>query len=193
MPTLTPLALAALALLDESDMHPYEMYQLMLARHDDRLVKVRPGSLYHTIDRLARDELAQPTGSDRAGNRPERTTYRITEAGRAALRERLTSMLAEPAEEYPEFPLALSEAPHVPRDEFLRLLEQRRARLADRLAGYDRAAAGLAERYIPERYWIDLDYQRAMLGAELTWTRGLLDRVRDGRLPWEPPASDGSR
>ncbi|BAS16724.1 transcriptional regulator protein [Arthrobacter sp. Hiyo8] len=44
---LTPLGVAALALLVEAPMHPYEMYQLLMARHEDRLVKVRPGTLYH--------------------------------------------------------------------------------------------------------------------------------------------------
>ena len=49
---LTPLALSALGLLVERPMHPYEMYQLLLERHEDRFVKVRPGSLYHSVERL---------------------------------------------------------------------------------------------------------------------------------------------
>ena len=42
-PTLTPLAVAALALLAEGPTHPYEMYQTLVQRSEDRLVKVRPG------------------------------------------------------------------------------------------------------------------------------------------------------
>ena len=45
MAELTPLGLAALALLAERPMHPYEMYQTLVHRREDRNVKVRPGSL----------------------------------------------------------------------------------------------------------------------------------------------------
>ena len=59
--TLTPLAVSVLALLRERPMHPYEMYSLLIHRQAEYLVKVRPGSLYHTVERLARDELGVNT------------------------------------------------------------------------------------------------------------------------------------
>ena len=80
--TLTPLAISALALLNERSMHPYEMYQLLLERHEDRIVRVTPGSLYRTVDRLTADGLAEATGTGREGNRPERTTSAIPSAVR---------------------------------------------------------------------------------------------------------------
>src|SRR6478752_4124160 len=86
---LTPLGLAALSLLVEEPMHPYEMFQLLIARHEDRLVKVRPGTLYHAVGRLEEQGLVAATGTDREGNRPERTTYKISAAGREALTARL--------------------------------------------------------------------------------------------------------
>lgn len=67
---LTPLGITVLALLFERPMHPYEMYQLLIQRRDDRLVKIRPGSLYHTVDRLERQELVVALGTEREGNRP---------------------------------------------------------------------------------------------------------------------------
>ena len=77
-PSLTPLAVAALALLAEGPTHPYEMYQLASVRRGDQLVKIKPGSLYHTVSRLEKQELLASIGTDREGNRPERTTYEIT-------------------------------------------------------------------------------------------------------------------
>ena len=62
---LTPLGVAALSLLVEEPMHPYEMYQLLIARHEDRLVKVRPGTLYHAVGRLEDQGLVTATGTDR--------------------------------------------------------------------------------------------------------------------------------
>jgi DNA-binding PadR family transcriptional regulator len=184
-PSLNPLAVSALALLAERPMHPYEMYQLMLQRHDDRLVKVRPGSLYHTIDRLTRNGLAQAVGTDREGNRPERTTYRITDAGRGALASRLTEMLAAPAEEYPEFPLALSQAHNLPAEDVARLIGERRELLRERAGELDAGVDRLAEQDIPEKYWIDLDHERAMLRAHLDWLERLLERITSGRLDWQ--------
>jgi len=84
--TMTALGTSVLALLCEKPMHPYEMYRLMLDRHEDRIVKVRPGSLYHTVARLADKSLVEADGPRRAGGRPEHTTYRAPPAGRAAVR-----------------------------------------------------------------------------------------------------------
>ena len=47
--TLTPLALAVLDLLQERHMHPYEMQQTIRERCTDHVIKVRAGSLYHTV------------------------------------------------------------------------------------------------------------------------------------------------
>ena len=49
--TLTPLQFAALAIYAEQPRHPYEVFQEMLKRREDRLVKVRPGTLYHAVNR----------------------------------------------------------------------------------------------------------------------------------------------
>ncbi|NKX50858.1 PadR family transcriptional regulator, partial [Arthrobacter deserti] len=122
---LTPLGVSALALLAERPMHPYEMYQLLLERWEDRVVKVRPGSLYHTVDRLAGQGYLRATGTRRAGNRPERTTYEITGEGRAILLGHLRELLAVPVNEYPRFPLALSEAHNLPRQTVIELCGQR--------------------------------------------------------------------
>ena len=51
---LTPLGLMVLALLDEGDMHPYEMIRLLRIRRDDRLVPLTNGTMYHTVARLER-------------------------------------------------------------------------------------------------------------------------------------------
>lgn len=100
MAELTPLAIAVLALLNEGRMHAYEMYQVLLKRRNDRLVKVRPGSLYHTVERLAGQELVEATGTERAGNRPERTTYEITPAGQQALVARVEAGIETYTYEY---------------------------------------------------------------------------------------------
>jgi DNA-binding PadR family transcriptional regulator len=182
--TLTPLGVAALSLLVEEPMHPYEMYQLLVARHEDRLVKVRPGTLYHAVGRLEEQGLVEATGTDREGNRPERTTYKISPAGREALTRRIEDMLAVPVNEYPAFPLAVSEAYNLPSGVVVELLGRRLSELEGQRKLLIDSQEKVRAKGVDRKYLIDLEYQQTMLGAEIGWIRGLQDELSTGRLSW---------
>lgn len=190
-----PLAVAALGLLLERPMHPYEMVQLLLARSEDRLLKVRPGSLYHVVDRLAADGLVRPVGTERAGNRPERTTYAITASGAEAMGEWVRTALSTADPEYPRFPLALGEAHNLPRSEVVPRLRRRVTALHGldaQLAEGERVVTGKS---LPEAFWLDLPYTRALLAAEIEHLTRLADRIESGDLDWPElpaPSSDGT-
>ncbi|MET0726039.1 MAG: PadR family transcriptional regulator [Leifsonia sp.] len=187
MAELTPLGLAALALLAERAMHPYEMYQTLVHRREDRNVKVRPGSLYHAVDKLAKAGLVEAVGVDRAGNRPERTSYAITDAGRQALESRIASMLATPAEEYPAFRHAIAEAHNLPAEEVAALLRSRLGILNDQLLDLETGRSRIAAKGIPDRFWLDLSYQITLLRADMAWLEENLARIEDGRTSWTAP------
>jgi DNA-binding PadR family transcriptional regulator len=184
MSELNPLAIAALALLAERPMHPYEMYQTLITRSEDRLVKVRPGSLYHTVDRLTRQGFVEIVGTDRGGNRPERTTYRITESGQLALTERVAQMIATPINEYAEFPLAIAEAHNLSQPVLIELLGRRRVRLVSELETLRGGYADVSAKSVPKKYWIDITYQQAMVNAELAWIDGLVTDLGSGKIDW---------
>ncbi len=188
---LTPLAVAALGLLAERPMHPYEMYQLLVHRREDRLVKVKPGTLYHTVGRLAEADLVKTVGTEREGNRPERTTYAILPAGREALELRLKELLARPAVEYPSFPQAVAEAHNLPAGVVLELLARRIAAVEEHLAALAADAHTARDRGVDRRFWIEVPYQQAMAAAELAWIRQLKSDITTGALPWQPPAFPG--
>ncbi len=183
---LTPLAVAALGLLIERPMHPYEMFQTLMDRHEDRVVKVRPSTLYHAVAVAVRLGLAREIGVDRAGNRPERTTYEITADGRARLSDWLRRTLAEPAEEYPVFAQAASEAHNLPRDEARALLQQRRHALAIRLAEFQADVAQAASDHVPTRFYLDATWSVQLLVTELTWLDQVLVDLGDEALAWGP-------
>ncbi|WP_431219122.1 PadR family transcriptional regulator [Leifsonia xyli] len=183
--TLTPLAVAALALLAEGPSHPYEMYQTLVQRSEDRLVKVRPGSLYHTVDRLARHGLVRATGTEREGNRPERTTYAITEDGTRALGERIADILATPVNEYPEFPLGLGESHNLPAATVTALLRKRVGLIRADIAVYDHAISTVRAKNLPAKYWVDVRYQRAMAEADAATLEALIDDLESGALSWD--------
>jgi len=182
---LMPLGIAALALLAERPMHPYEMYQVLLLRKEDRIVKVRPGSLYHAINKLEDGGLVRAVGTDREGNRPERTTYELTDAGREQFLERIEELIAEPLNEYPKFPLAIGEAHNLPLPTLLRLLRTRLAALA---VEKERGMSDFAEvraKGVPARYLLDAPYLIAMHEAEVAWLEQLIADLESGAIDWE--------
>jgi DNA-binding PadR family transcriptional regulator len=181
---VTGLGIASLALLVERPMHPYEMYQLLIQRAEDRVVKVRPGSLYHTVDRLARRGYVRATGTEREGNRPERTTYEVTDAGRSVLTERVSDMLANPVNEYPHFPLAIGEAHNLPAENVVDLLSHRLNDLRSQRDALETAVANVTEKGIERKYWLDLSYQQAMLRAEMTWIENFVEEMKHDRIAW---------
>ncbi|MFE3193396.1 PadR family transcriptional regulator [Nocardia sp. NPDC059240] len=185
VPMLTPLAIAVLALLEEGPMHPYEMYQVLLHRHEDELVKIKPGSLYHTVARLAEQELVVAEGTDRAGNRPERTIYRIRTAGREALRSRVAEILRQPVNEYPVFPVALAEAHNLPVDDVVALVRERVTWIESRIAELDALRGMVLSRQVPRRFWIEIEYIRTVQAAEVEWLRGFIAELASGELIWD--------
>ena len=186
MAELTPLAISVLALLEERPMHAYEMYQLLLSRKQDRMVKVRPGSLYHTVERLAGQNYLRATGTERAGNRPERTTYEITPEGSAALTERVETAIETYGYEFPLFPVALSEAHNLQADDAVLRTRRRIAQIEERLAELDASLEETRRRGVPEAYWVGVSYMRHQLAAEREWLTTFTNRIESKDLEWQP-------
>jgi len=183
-PRRSVLAMAVLSMLSEEPMHPYRMQQLIKERHKGDVVNVtQRNSIYQTIDRMLRDELVVVDSTAREANRPERTTYRITDAGRAILREWLDAMLSTPAREYPEFPAALSFLPTISPQEALDALATRISRLEQQLAALDDQLTQ-ARTFLLRIFLVESEYQRQVLVAELDYVRALVDDLRAERITW---------
>jgi DNA-binding PadR family transcriptional regulator len=182
--SLTPLDIATLALLEERPMHPYEMYQTLIQRSEDRVVKVRPGSLYHSVDRLAKRGLLRAIGTEREGNRPERTTYEITEAGQLSLGERISEILGTPVNSYAEFPLGIGEAHNLSLATVIQLLRNRLVLLRADLTVIDEGLRDLRERGIDRRFYLNVEYSKALAEVEIAWVEQLVHDLEAGTLPW---------
>lgn len=186
---LTPLGVMVLALLREGDMHPYEMIRLMRVRHDDRLVALTNGTVYHTVARLERLGLLAEVGVDRDGNRPERTTYTLTDAGRDVVSDWVRQEL--PRIDRPaEFRVALAESHNLDRDETVDLLTRRRAALVGEHLGHRDGLVGSRARGVPEQYLIEVERQEALLRAELAWMDDLIEALESRRFAWRPDELD---
>lgn len=183
---ITPLGITALALLEElGESYPYEMYQVLLKRSADRVVKLSTGTLYHTIDRLAERGLVRPICTERHGNRPERTAYEITPEGIEALRNRVTDLLAHPPEEYPVFPVVVGEIHHLSPDAAVNLLERRAKQLQAAQEPLMERLDGAHRRGVARRFLLGADYMLSQLDANLAWTHNLIHDITSGALDWD--------
>ena len=90
------LALAVLGLLQERPMHPYEMASTLRERHKDSSFKINSGSLYDTVEALAREGWIEPVETDRDGRRPERTVYAFTALGQREFLAWIDELIATP-------------------------------------------------------------------------------------------------
>lgn len=190
----SPLALALLVLLWEEPMHPYRMQQLIKHRQKDAVINVRlRSSLYQTIDRLLRAGLIAVQETEKAENRPERTVYRLTEAGAATARAWMHDMLANPINEFPQFPAALAHLALLTPEEALTDLQQRLQRLHEEIA-VGKARMIEADTYgVPRLFLLEDEYSRALLAAEQTWLQGVIADLASGRLTWDAIWLDSQR
>jgi DNA-binding PadR family transcriptional regulator len=180
---LTPLGVMVLALLGEGDMHPYEMIRLMRFRRDDRLVAITNGTMYHTVGRLEKAELVAEVGVDREGNRPERTTYAVTDAGRRAVTEWVRREL--PRVDHPaEFRIALAEAHNLERPEVISLLRTHRDARAAAQAHIATGLGAAIAKGVPTQYLLELEREDLLLTADLEWLDHLIQRMEAEEFPW---------
>src|SRR5262249_33142338 len=93
------LALAVLSGPTPRAVHPYELAAVLRAHGKERDMNVRLSSLYTVVYNLAKHGFLEAVGTSRQGLRPERTTYRITEAGRREMVEWTRALISEPQAE----------------------------------------------------------------------------------------------
>ena len=147
-----PLALAVLTCFLERPMHPYEVAQTLRARAKHESIRLNYGSLYGVVEALERRGLIRARETVRAGRRPERTIYEITDTGLREMTDWLSELLAAPVKEYLQFEAALSLLPALPPEEAVAALDQRRRTLEVEIATLDGAIAAAQSHGMPRLF-----------------------------------------
>lgn len=176
------LALAVLAELTRRPMHRYELGSVLRAHGKERDMAVQLSSLYTVVQNLERQGFLEAIGTSRQGRRPERTTYRITEAGRTEMLEWTRELLSTRQPERPQFTAGLSIMMVLPPDEVVALLRARLAELEETVAAR-RTELAAARRNVPRLFLTEDEYSLAMLEAEAAWVRSLGDELATGSHP----------
>jgi DNA-binding PadR family transcriptional regulator len=188
------LALAVLGLLQERPMHPYEMASTLRERHKDSSFKVNSGSLYDTVEALAREAWIEPVETERDGRRPKRTVYAFTALGQREFLAWIDELIATPVPEYPKFIAAVSYLGALGPDRAGQALAQRAGHLQRRIEETAAAlAATVGSGQVPRLFMIEVECALHAWQAELAWTRETIAEIVDGTLPWPAPADHGQR
>ena len=88
-----------------------------------------------------------------------------------------------PAREPSQFTAALAFVLHLPPEDALEQLELRAVSLDASIAAMQAIERGISA-YIGRLSVLELEYQRVLAQAELTWVRSVIDDLRSHRLAW---------
>jgi DNA-binding PadR family transcriptional regulator len=178
------LALAVLSYLTRGPMHPYELSRTLRDNDDTRSIKFNHGSLYMVVQQLAKAGFIAEQETTRAGQRPERTVYALTEAGRHELRDWLRELVEEPQHEYPHFVAALSLIAALPPGEVVELLGRRLRRLVEQRTETRELIDNALAQDLHPLFLVEEEYRLALLDAESEFVEGFIERITHPETGW---------
>jgi DNA-binding PadR family transcriptional regulator len=181
------LALAVLSYLTRQPMHPYQLGRTLRDHGDARSIKFNHGSLYMVVQQLAKVGFIVAQETTREGQRPERTVYAITDAGRREVRDWLRDLIAVPQHEYPRFVAALSLIAALPPGEVVALLGRRLLRLAEQRAQTRDHMDGALAGGVHPLFLVEEEYRLALLDAETAFVERFIERITDPDTGWGRP------
>jgi DNA-binding PadR family transcriptional regulator len=178
------LALAVLSYLTAGPKHPYELGRSLREHGDDRSIKFNQGSLYMVVRQLAKAGFIVEQETTREGQRPERTVYALTDAGRDELRDWLRELVEEPQHEYPQFVAALSLIAALPPGEVVELLGKRLIRLAEQRAEIRNLIDSTLAEGVHPLFLVEEEYRLALLDAESSFVEQFIERINHPETGW---------
>ena len=184
------LALAVLSYLMQRPMHPYELSRTLRDHGDARSIKFTHGSLYMVVQQLAKAGLIQAQETTRDGQRPERTVYALTDAGREELRDWMRELVEEPTHEYPRFVAALSLIAVLHPDDAVTLMKNRLRRLAEQRAEIRNLIDTTVASDVHPLFLVDEEFRIALIDAETAFIEQLITQITDPETGWAPLWAD---
>jgi DNA-binding PadR family transcriptional regulator len=185
-----------LGLLSSKPMYGYEIRQQMQIFDMEAWIDIKPGSIYSALPRMAAEGLLEVVDVSSAGNRPIKTVYAITAAGRTELLRLIRQAWAVPSGTAQPVDVALFFMWLLPPDEVAAQLAERvrilagvqahvaRNRAAALAPVGDSSGGGATSDVRPPQYvemMTDLlDHAKEMVETELRWSERMLRRVQDG-------------
>ena len=177
-----PLAFAVLGSLSERPMHPYEISTMLRSRGKDMSIKLNYGSLYSVVTALEKQGFIEAVETLREGNRPERTVYAITDAGRVEFEDWLTELIGTPEKEFSQLEAGLAYMPAFAPDRVVELLDKRAKVLEAEIVKLEEAHEQMRTMRLPRVFWVESEFRLELVQAELRFARRLADEIRADEL-----------
>lgn len=173
--------------------HGYVVRRELLTWNVDQWASINPGSIYGALRTLTRDGYLEEVETGAEGNRPARTTYRLTGDGEPEFFELLRQYLWRDIDCYDLSGLraALSFIWAVSREEMVRALEHRADQIEGQLEEQRFAWDQLMTLEDKPKHIVELHHlDAAIVRGHLAWTHSFAQRVRDGAYSFagEPDA-----
>lgn len=175
--------LVVLGLLRERPLHGYEIKHI-IEDHMGDWTSIAFGSIYFALGKLTDEGLIEIVTTEKAGNRPSRTVYGVTPAGRAEFLRLLRNVWGQTERQYYATDLGLFFLESLSLAEALGYLDGRVAELAGTLKFLaQHRDENMADPHVPRRARFIFDHSRVHLEAELAWTQSLQQELADrGRI-----------
>ncbi|MFE9250415.1 PadR family transcriptional regulator [Streptomyces sp. NPDC007088] len=187
-----PVVLAVLGLLLERPSHPHQMLSELRHRSAHHAAAISRGTLYNTVAALAEAGWVAEEDRQRAGNRPERTVYALTAAGRTELVRRLDLQIRTPERDFPQFLGAVTYLGALGPEGATAALSERVRLLAERTAGDEERLAAALAGGVPRLHVIEAEYALSLARAESAWIGAVLADIRSGALAWPEGQPDSA-
>jgi DNA-binding PadR family transcriptional regulator len=174
--------------------HGYDVRRELISWHAEEWANVAPGSIYSALKTLVKDGCLEVVGTEQAGARPERTTFKLTVRGDVEFGELLRDQLW--TVRMPTDPLiaAISLMGFLERKELVAALEARTATIQGQMKHAEYVIAAIDDIETPDHVREMMRLINARVGAEVAWASSLRRRLIDGEYrtlgspPWHPKA-----
>lgn len=161
------------SLAQRGPMHGHALLQLAEEEHISNWTDFAPSGVYGAIKRLAHEELIVEDRVEKLGNYPERSVYRISEAGQVSLDELRASALAEVHFRPDPVDLALARLDPERLDKLADALEGRLGQLRSRLASEEAKLAQIGHHLTVAETWA-MRHKGFRYRGEIEWHEQLL-------------------
>jgi DNA-binding PadR family transcriptional regulator len=181
------LALAVLSYLTQKPMHPYELGRTLREHGDARSIKFNHGSLYMVVHQLEKAGYVVEQETTRAGGRPERTVYAVTDAGRKEQQDWLRELVEMPQHEYPQFVAALAFIAALPPEDAVELLRRRLRRLATQRTEIRGLVDTTLAAGVHPLFLVEEDFRLALLDTESEFIERFIEQITHPQTGWGQP------
>jgi DNA-binding PadR family transcriptional regulator len=175
--------LVILGLLRERPLYGYEIKSI-IEDHMGDWTNIAFGSIYFALGKLSDEGVIEKVATEQAGNRPSRSIYQITKAGRDEFLRLLRLVWVRFDRQFYPFDIGLFFMDALPQDEIIGHLQNRVTQLEMILLHLDEhQSEEMVNDEIPALAKAIFDHTRVHIQAELVWTQDILAKVEAGEYP----------